>query len=247
LNLEKDRLSMTNGYDLVLLSHHKCATNWLRSICQNLQNEKIFIVDVVGGKKPEPKKIVGEGIKHILLNVNAGGGARSSLLGDSARNIHMVRDPRDAFVSNYFSWRYSHPTTNPALAKFRENVEEMSVEEGMLSLVANFVMGDQLASWTRSMWDGVTQVRYEDLLMDFPGSFRSLFGPIGAEFDSELISRIRERTTFARLSGREDGSEDQTSHFRKGQAGDWQNYFTDRLSDAFFARYGWMGSRLGYW
>lgn len=236
-----------SDYDLILLSHHKCATNWLRSICKVLVDERIIAVDVVGGKKDGPENTLSDSARRVLLNVNANLRAGGDLLGDVSKNIHFVRDPRDAFVSNYFSWRYSHQKTNPILVDFRERAETMSVEDGMLYLIELFPMGKQLASWTDEMWGRVTQVRYESLLADFGPTFRRIFEPAGAPLTDEIIAMTHDATTFKKLSGRKDGSEDKSSHFRKGEPGDWQNYFTDKLSAAFFSKHGWLGERLGYW
>jgi lipopolysaccharide transport system ATP-binding protein len=38
--------------------------------------------------------------------------------------------------------------------------------------------------------------------------------------------------------GRQRGQEDSTAHERKGIAGDWRNYFSDRIKRTFKERYG---------
>lgn len=55
------------------------------------------------------------------------------------------------------------------------------------------------------------------------------------------------RHSFARKSGgRTRGAENVKHHYRKGIAGDWRNYFTPRLKDAFNQRYPNLLSKLGY-
>jgi lipopolysaccharide transport system ATP-binding protein len=52
-----------------------------------------------------------------------------------------------------------------------------------------------------------------------------------------LRAAVRD-TRFERLSGgRQPGQEDPAAHFRKGIAGDWRNYFTPRIKDAFKKRF----------
>lgn len=46
--------------------------------------------------------------------------------------------------------------------------------------------------------------------------------------------------------GRKKGETDNSSHYRKGQAGDWRNHFDDVHVEAFKARYGDLVERLGY-
>lgn len=55
------------------------------------------------------------------------------------------------------------------------------------------------------------------------------------------------RHAFARKSGgRARGTENIEHHYRKGIAGDWRNYFTPRLKDAFKQGYPNLLSKLGY-
>lgn len=55
------------------------------------------------------------------------------------------------------------------------------------------------------------------------------------------------RHSFARKSGgRARGTENIKHHYRKGVAGDWRNYFTTRLKDAFKQRYPNLLGKLGY-
>jgi lipopolysaccharide transport system ATP-binding protein len=46
--------------------------------------------------------------------------------------------------------------------------------------------------------------------------------------------------------GRSKGTEDPVSHYRKGIAGDWRNYFTPRVADAFKKRFGDILIAAGY-
>ena len=50
----------------------------------------------------------------------------------------------------------------------------------------------------------------------------------------------------ARASGRKTGIENTRSHYRKGQAGDWQNHFTDTHKRSFKKLYPDLVPRLGY-
>ena len=52
---------------------------------------------------------------------------------------------------------------------------------------------------------------------------------------------------FERLTGgRKRGQEDLAAHERKGVAGDWRNYFSERVTLAFKARYGGLLVATGY-
>jgi lipopolysaccharide transport system ATP-binding protein len=66
------------------------------------------------------------------------------------------------------------------------------------------------------------------------------------------VSRARFReivlaNRFGRLTGgRSWGNEDVSAHERKGIAGDWRNYFTGPVKQAFKARYGGLLVATGY-
>lgn len=61
------------------------------------------------------------------------------------------------------------------------------------------------------------------------------------------LDRIVSRHSFTRLTrGRKKGEEDVTSHYRKGEAGDWRNHFSDEIESAFKNRYQDLLETLGY-
>lgn len=233
-------------YDLVILSHHKCATNWLRSICDEMAKKEIININVKGGRasKFEDRKLTHA--KNVLLNVSSTRHAQGTLSKDKARNIHFVRDPRDALVSNYFSWRYSHKRNNETILDFRREAETLSIEDGMIRLLDHFPMGRQLSSWTDEMWNDTKLFRYEELLKDFDDNLVGIFSGADIHLSCKDLEELKAATSFKSLAGRDRGEEDKTKHFRKGIAGDWANYSTPRLSVAFHMKYDWLVKRLGY-
>jgi hypothetical protein len=57
-----------------------------------------------------------------------------------------------------------------------------------------------------------------------------------------------QRFTFGRMAGadRKPGEVDESSHYRKGIAGDWANHLTDRHLELFYKRYPGLVERFGY-
>jgi len=67
------------------------------------------------------------------------------------------------------------------------------------------------------------------------------------EFPQIALWLLLRRHAFERKSGgRLRGAENVTHHYRKGVAGDWQNYFTPRVKGAFKHCYPNLLSKLGY-
>ena len=62
-----------------------------------------------------------------------------------------------------------------------------------------------------------------------------------------LLYTVLRRNAFQRQTGgRRTGAEDPTHHYRKGVAGDWQNYFNPRVKTAFKSRFHCLLAKLGY-
>ena len=61
-----------------------------------------------------------------------------------------------------------------------------------------------------------------------------------------LLGTVYAQRFEAQTRGRSQGIEDATSHYRKGIAGDWENYFTSAHAERFVARFGDLLIKLGY-
>jgi len=80
------------------------------------------------------------------------------------------------------------------------------------------------------------------------------FGPLYYAFrikqskiPEDRILSINESLSFNKLArGRSRGEENNSSHYRKGIHGDWENYFNERLKKEFKERYGDLLVHLGY-
>jgi len=63
---------------------------------------------------------------------------------------------------------------------------------------------------------------------------------------SELLALNWQHRFEARSKGRSQGDEDVRNHYRKGRSGDWTNYFTPELKQAFKNNYPGLVPQLGY-
>lgn len=79
-----------------------------------------------------------------------------------------------------------------------------------------------------------------------PGLNRYAIKPVD-KIPLSLLAATLERFSFKRLAGgRSKGSEDRTSHYRKGVPGDWANHFKPEHKTYFKDRYGDLLIKLGY-
>jgi hypothetical protein len=167
------------------------------------------------------------------------------------RTFYIVRDPRDAVVSWYFSARFSHNLIDP-IPWLRERLNAVDFEHGMTFLIdalAEWGFFDCQRSWfTTGRSDPAVRIfRYEDLARDEVAFLRDLLGYLDVRMGAEEFAGLCERHAFARYAkGRDKGTEDQNSHYRRGSSGDWREKFTDKIRAHFDATTGDLVSVLGY-
>ncbi len=187
--------------------------------------------------------------------------------GVNHRGMHVIRDPRDTVVSGYFSHKNSHPTIGwPELVPHRERLQQMSFESGMIEEIdfsarlptngRNLNSFEALASWNYRDPD-ILELKFEDLTTAPALHFERFFSFAGVlsegaetgpgQIDRATLRAILEQLDFQKLSsGRKPGEENVSSHYRKGQAGDWKDHFTPKVKDAFKRKHGPLLVQLGY-
>lgn len=163
------------------------------------------------------------------------------------RRFVIIRDLRDTLVSAYFSFKVSHPILEPRLAHLRSVLQSSSPDEGMIYLMDEWLVNCARiqVSWVDA---GEPLIRYEDLLAhDLEILERVLLDECRLAVSRERLREVILSSRFERLTmGRERGQEDIMAYARKGIAGDWRNYFSDRVKQAFKTRYGGLLVATGY-
>jgi Wzt C-terminal domain/Sulfotransferase domain len=162
------------------------------------------------------------------------------------RRFVVIRDLRDVLVSAYFSIKLSHPIIDPRLAHGRSVLQSSSLDDGMIYLMDTLADSARIqVSWLEA---GEPLIRYEDLLgHDLDILERVLLDECQLPVSRERFREVILSSRFERLTnGRERGQEDIRAHERKGIAGDWRNYFNDRVKQSFKTRYGGLLVATGY-
>lgn len=233
--------------DLYYFGHHKCATHWMRRFLKPVARKVGANYRVIGGKQPEDVPI-DEHPRTMFLFVNSRPKDLQAVAPD-VLGFHLMRDPRDAFVSNYFSRKYSHGIHNEKQLKLREYLNTHSFEEGLIALLDDDDMFKQMDAWELGAFPNVLELKYEDLLADELGVFRQIIEHMGIKLSDGRLKNIVDKCSFRALSGgREQGDEDQKHHYRKGVAGDWINHMPpgSEAYRAFDARWGHLVAKFGY-
>lgn len=169
----------------------------------------------------------------------------------SYRTFFILRDPRDIVVSWYFSTKYSHPPSG-RIPQLRLQLEALSFADGLrfsIDTLLEVGLFDIQRSW-KCRIDQDPNARlflYEDFADDNVAFAGRLFEYLGLSLPPRDFQKIMDDCSFTKLaSGRKPGDEDQASHYRKGQAGDWKVYFDDAVSKHFLDRTRDLLEVLGY-
>jgi lipopolysaccharide transport system ATP-binding protein len=225
------------------ITHWKAGSQWVRAVLQAADPDRI----VPGKDSPSwffKDPIVPGGIYTPVYATYAQFRQVVPEGGDE-RSFALMRDPRDAAVSWYFSLLYSHSMEYDTVGDARRKLEQMSEEEGLAQVLREQV--PHVVGMQRSWLDaGLRIFRYEALLADQCGVYRQIFEHCRMAVPEARQRKIVNRFSFRRRTWWRFGRENVRSHFRKGVAGDWKNHFTDELKKLFKAQFGDALVRAGY-
>jgi lipopolysaccharide transport system ATP-binding protein len=171
---------------------------------------------------------------------------RFGILRRSYKKFFIIRDLRDTLISLYFSMKYTHLMMREEHQAFRSMLIGSDEEKGLIHLMDSLEFQDYgriQASWANDA--DTLVVKFEDLIEN-PMLFEAILHHCEIEIPTSKLEQILENNNFSTLSARERGVEDEKSHYRKGIAGDWKNYFTDKVKDEFKKKYGQLLIDTGY-
>jgi hypothetical protein len=149
--------------------------------------------------------------------------------------IHVGRDPRDAIVSMTFSFAYSHET-QPHIELIRPVLLASDMRTKLMIGMYQYWQ----SSWIERSWASIPSsefeytTTYERVVANEFQEFRAMFDFLGWTVSDETLRDIVEYHSFERRArGRERGQENRFSHYRRGVAGDWTNFFDRKLGEMF--------------
>lgn len=163
------------------LTHHKCGTRWMNSICsevcmslgktwQSASNKNLFNGNM--------DQFARTNRVHFLSYTNAEYEWVS--MDPDVMGFHVIRDPRDILVSSYFSSLKTHSDRNwPELTEHRKQLQGASEEEGIL-LEMDFITDvfESLAKWNYE--DArILEVKMEDLMLNNYREILRIFSHLG--------------------------------------------------------------------
>ena len=157
------------------------------------------------------------------------------------RFVLLVRDPRDALVSQYFSFgrkaaSHALPKVNPdAVGKIIEMQPDLSIDDYVLKFAAD--LNRKLISYRSALNFELGLVRrYEQIFFDKEMFLSEIFHHFKIDVPQNIISEV------ARANDIRPDKEDETKHIRKGTPGD----HAEKLQPATIAKLNDVFRDVGY-
>ena len=169
---------------------------------------------------------------HMPYRMALAGGPESS----PCKYIYIARNPKDVCVSYFhfesgkaWSGKYHGPWEHWLRIFLEGRVQRGNWFDHVLSW------------WEHRQADNLLFLRYEDLKRDFEGQLGLIAQYLGRDLSDEVVARIKNATSFARMKATPFSNHTQISDFegffRKGEIGSWKDQFTVAQSEEFDRHY----------
>jgi len=159
------------------------------------------------------------------------------------RVIHLTRDGRDVMVSAYYYFLINEKNIFQNIWVKKMNKEDLNDVKSNLPQFIDIFFNNYKSGGTRKNWNdfvlhylemkNVIQVRYEELNLHTSRTMSSLLHKLEIKTPSLPMEEVIERYSFKAQTGREKGQLDENSFLRRGNVGDWKNYFSRDAAEVF--------------
>lgn len=161
------------------------------------------------------------------------------------RSVLLVRDPRDALVSEYFSFggrHVSHRAPDKNADSFRKGLEataDLDLDEYVLQS-AQYHLAKLKAYREALDFSTVMLRRYEDIYFDKHGFLADIFSHFGIAIDPEIVRQVAAENDIR------PSEEDHSRHIRKGAPGDHREKLAENTIARLNGMFGDVCRSYGY-
>ncbi|CAN2391563.1 sulfotransferase activity [Pristimantis euphronides] len=237
------------GEDLMLVTYPKCGSNWTAALLQNIvsavyKKESRPIIPLIEFKVPDKfQKLKAEPSPRLLGTHLRYDHLPQSFIDKKVKMLIVFRNPKDTAVSYFHFYN-----KNPALPHY--DTWDDFFQDFMAGKVVWGSYFDHALDWNKHLEeDTILLVTFEEMKEDLEGSVRKISEFFGLSITEEQVKQIAEKGTFKSMkenSGKTHGAFGDIV-FRKGDVGDWKNYFSEAQSQEMDAKFEecLAGTKLG--
>ena len=187
-----------------------------------------------------------------LLSTHMYFDALKDLLNDKVKVIYIRRDPKDVLVSYYHFYKM-----NKSLGRFTGSWDDFFAMYRKRQLCNGDVFDYNEGWWSQREKENVFCTSYEQMKSDSRGIIKAIGHFLGVTLSDDVISQISKETSFEEMSVNPDVNGEQmkkktdvfdlsiSKFIRKGQVGDWKNYFSEEQLD--YMKEQFSKSTVPYW
>lgn len=221
-----------NFMDCYAFSIHKAGSTLMHKmiaeVCRGAKIPCVSIADTLfcegfmendWGGHPGIRQLIGPGRVYYGFRSLPDALLDDSLQLKNKRSVLLVRDPRDALVSQYYSFGGKHPShvkpekSKSVILQNAKKTEHMTIDEYVLSVAQGHLR--RLNSYRTNLdFDNVLLRRYEDIFFDKRKFLGEIFNHFGIEVPGTVLDKVAARNDVR------PEVEDPTKHIRKGTPGD---------------------------
>lgn len=215
------------------ITFHKCGSQWVRDVLvapeikaySHFEDAKLS-PNIIHFKWPQQAKRTVLGPVYYAKPADF---LATRKRGD--KSIFVLRDPRDRMISYIFSIAFSHVGSSIMREPLRSLSTRQKLQFGIYDLGSVSSVFREWAAFPAH--PDVFKTSYERIVENDFEEFKAIMRFLDWPVPDDVLERVVTRLSFKARSGREPGDVNLHSHYRKGEPGDWRNYFDKSLGAEF--------------
>ncbi|XP_056419337.1 sulfotransferase 6B1-like [Hyla sarda] len=225
--------------DLMMVAYPKCGSNWTMLLLHGIvyaayKKEPSAIIPLIEFKAPDKfEKLKAQPSPRVLGTHLHYDNIPQPFFDKKVKLLVTFRNPKDTAVSLFHFYN-----NNPMLPTY--NSWDDFFPDFMAGKVVWGSYFDHAVVWNKHLdEDTILLVTFEDMKEDLEGSIKKICKFYGISITEEQVKQIAEKGTFKSMkenSGKTHGVFGKVI-FRKGDVGDWKNYFSEAQSQEVDAKF----------
>ncbi|CAI9557459.1 unnamed protein product [Staurois parvus] len=239
----------TREDDIMMAAYPKCGSNWsimlLHSMVHTVHNKQPCpLIPIIEFKSPNKFEILkADSSPRVLATHFNYDQIPKSFFEKKVKILVIFRNPKDTAVSMFHFYN-----NNPEIPNY--NSFDDFFPDFMSGKVAWGSYFDHAIVWNKHLnKDSVLLMTFEDMKEDLEGSIKKISEFFSLPLTEEQVKIIADKGTFKSMKENSKNTHGEMGKviFRKGDVGDWKNYFSEAQSQDMDAKFEecLAGTKLG--